>query len=76
MGIYLHDDELLSLHKTNPIYSRETSYQRWTETCLDRPCWSVHESGRVCPGMDGSRSKPSDMDSGKLAFVSWVPRPA
>ena len=30
----------------------------------------------MCPGSAGSRSRPSDMDSGKPAFMSGVPRQA
>ena len=29
----------------------------WTGTHFDRPRWSVHGSGRVCPGSSGSRSR-------------------
>ena len=38
-------------------------------------CLSVHRLGRVCPGPDGSQSKPSDMDSGKPEFMSGAPTP-
>ena len=39
-------------------------------------CSSVHGSGRVCPVYGGSRSRPSDIDYEKPAFMSGVPRPA
>ena len=29
----------------------------WAGTHFGRPCWSVHGSGRVCPGSCGSRSR-------------------
>ena len=41
-----------------------------------RPCWSVHRSGRECPGSGGCRSRLSDMDSDKLVFMLGAPRPA
>ena len=47
-----------------------------TGTHFRRPCLSVHRSGRVCLGSSGSRSRPSDIDSGKPAFISGTPRPA
>ena len=43
-------------------------------THLVRPCWSVHGSGRVGLSSTGRWSRPSDMDSGKPAFLSGAPR--
>ena len=40
-----------------------------TGTHFGRSCFSVHGSGWVCPGSGGSRSRPSDMDSGKPAGI-------
>ena len=37
-------------------------------TYFGRPCLSVHGSGWVCPGSVGSRSRLSDMNSGKPVF--------
>ena len=45
------------------------------ETHFDRPCWLEHGSGRVCPGSAGSRSRGSNMDSGKPIFMLGAPRP-
>ena len=49
---------------------------RWAGALFGWPCWSVHGSGRVCPGSGGSWQRPSGMDSGKPAFMSGAPRPA
>ena len=43
-------------------------------TRFSRPCWWLHGSGWVCPGSAGSRSRPSDMNSGKLVFMSGAPK--
>ena len=43
---------------------------RWAGTHFGQPCWSVHVSGRVCPGFGASQLRPSDLDSGNLAFMS------
>ena len=40
----------------------------WAETHLGRPCCLTRGSGRVCLGSGGSRSRSSDMDSGKPAW--------
>ena len=40
------------------------------------PRFWVHGSGQVYQGFDGSRSRPPDMDSGKLAFMSSALSPA
>ena len=47
---------------------------RWDGTDFGRPCWSVHGSGRMWPASGGSRSRPSDMKSGKLAKQDRQPR--
>ena len=56
--------------------SMSDGFDRWTRPIEVCPCRSVHVSGRVCPGSAGSRSRPSDMDSGKPIFLSGAPRPA
>ena len=48
----------------------------WTGTHFGRSCLLVYGTGRVCLGSGGSRSRPTDMDSGKLAFMSRMLRPA
>ena len=54
-----------------PLVERERLFsQRLAGAHLGQPCWSVHASGRVSPGSSSSRSRPSDMDSGKPAFMS------
>ena len=70
------------LYHTHPVgvmyekyWQIPTSSQRWAGAHFGRPCWSVHGSGRVCLGSAGSRARPSDMDPGKPAFMSGVPRP-
>ena len=35
---------------------------------------SVHGSGRVCPGSDGTQSMPPKIDSEKPAFMLGAPR--
>ena len=45
------------------------SLANWAETHFSQPCSLMHRSGWVCLGFGGSWSKPSDMDSGKLAFT-------
>ena len=47
---------------------------RWAGTHFGRHRSQVHGSGRVCLGR--SRSKPSDMDSGKPVFMLRALRPA
>ena len=42
----------------------------WAGTHFGLLCCSVHGSGRVHFVSSSSRSQPSDIDSGKLAFVS------
>ena len=39
-----------------------------------RPCCLVHGSGQGWPGSGGSRSRRSDMDPSKPAFMSGAPR--
>ena len=41
-----------------------------------RPCRSVQRSDGVCPSSGGGWSRLSDMDSGKLVFMSGAPRSA
>ena len=48
----------------------------WAGTHFDWPCPQVHRSGRVCLGSGDGRARTSDMDSGKLTFISRVLRPA
>ena len=55
---------------TNPNF-----FHSGVGTLIGRPSWSVYGSGRVCPGSAGSRSRPSDIDSGKPAFMSGASRP-
>ena len=52
------------------------SERRWVGTHFRRAYSSVHVSGRVCPSSGGSRSRPSDMDSGKPLFISRALKPA
>ena len=70
-----------NIYKTSQTVLWETSrayallsVHRWNGTHFGCLCWSVHGSGLVCPGSCGSRLRPSDIDSGKPAFMSDVPR--
>ena len=46
----------------------------WAKKHFVQPCSPVLGSGLVCLGSGGSRLRPSDMDSGKLALMSCVQR--
>ena len=72
-GDYLHDNSSFFMN-TNPIYSRETtsrqnrayvllSGRHWAGTHSSRPRWSVHRSGRVCPGSRGTIYQPGSSGS-------------
>ena len=54
----------------------EDSSQRWAGTHFDWLCWSIHGSGRMCPGSAGSQLRPSDMNSSRQTFMLGVLRPA
>ena len=61
--------------KTNTDkYVCTISVRHWAGTHFTRLYWSVHGSGWVCPSSRGSRSRPSDIDSVKPAFMSGAPR--
>ena len=42
----------------------------WAGTRFGRSCFLIRESGQVCLGSGGSRSRLSDVDSGKSVFAS------
>ena len=48
----------------------------WAWTHFSQPCCLIHHSGWACLGSSGSWLRQSDMDSGKLAFISCILRPA
>ena len=52
------------------------SLAHWAGTLFGRPCSLIRGSSRVCLGSGCSPSRPSDIDSGKLAFMSRTLRPA
>ena len=60
------------IHNYIHMYIGVQSGRRRTGAHFDRPCFWAHGSGRVCR----SRSRSSDMDPGKLPFMSHVLRPA
>ena len=54
---------------TNPILLSLRFSPTESRAHFGRSCWSVHGSDRVCPGSAGSRSRQSDMVSGRPAFM-------
>ena len=61
----------------SPSSSSVLSYNlaHWAGTHSSRPCYLIRRSARACLGSGGSRSQPSDRDSGKPAFMSDALRP-
>ena len=72
-GVVPHSSGQWNVRKIPKRRRRSTPF---TGIHFCRPYLLVHWSGWVCPGSGGSRSRPSDMDSGKLAFMSGAPRSA
>ena len=56
------------------MYDYVASPESLAGTHFGQPYSQAHRSDRVCLGSCGSQSKPSDMDSGKLVFMSHVLR--
>ena len=59
----------MNMNESEEYFLSVQSGRCWDWTNFGWPGSQVHGSGRVCFGSGGSRSRPSDMESGKPAFM-------